>query len=64
MYICSYIKTLEAVHFLFYVSDFKVQCPPLNRIALGQHESDNNNQMIQLTDVFCALSIYNRASII
>ncbi len=31
---------------------FHVQCPPLNRITLGQHKSDNNNRMIQLTDVF------------
>jgi hypothetical protein len=29
-----------------------IQCPPLNRITLGQHKSDNNNQMIQLTDGF------------
>ncbi len=26
-------------------------------ITLGQHKSDNNNQMIQLTDVFCVLTI-------
>jgi hypothetical protein len=26
-------------------------------ISLGQHKSDNNNRMIQLTDVFCALTI-------
>jgi hypothetical protein len=35
----------------------KTQCLPLNGITLGQHESDNNNLMIQLTDVFCALFI-------
>ncbi len=31
------------------------QCPPLNRITLGQHKNDNNNRMIQLTDLFCVL---------
>ncbi len=31
--------------------------PPLNWITLSQHASDNNNRMIQLTDVFCALFI-------
>ena len=36
-------------------SDLSVQCPPLNRITLGQHKSDNNNQMIQLTNIFCVL---------
>jgi len=35
---------------------FLVQCPPLNRITLGQHKIDNINRMIQLTDVFgCSL---------
>jgi len=38
-----------------------IQCPPLNRITLGQHKSDNNNRMIQLTDVFCVLLKYNGA---
>ena len=32
-----------------------IQCPPLNRITLGQHKSDNNNLMTQLTNVFCVL---------
>ena len=32
-----------------------LQCPPLNRITLGQHKIDNINQMIQLTDVFWVL---------
>ncbi len=32
-----------------------IQCPPLNRITLGQHKIDNINRMIQLTDVFCEL---------
>jgi hypothetical protein len=41
---------------------FAIQCPPLNRITSGRHKSDNNNRMIQLTDVFCALSIYDWAS--
>ncbi len=39
-----------------------LQCPPLNRITLGQHESDNNNRMIQITDVFCVLSRYKWTS--
>ncbi len=34
-----------------------LQCPPLNRITFGQR----NKRMIQLTDVFCALFIYNWA---
>jgi len=33
----------------------EIHCPPLNGITLGQHESDNNNQMIQFTIVFCVL---------
>ncbi len=41
-----------------------IQCPPLNRINLGQRKSDNNNRMFQLTDVFCLLSRYNGTSII
>ncbi len=36
-----------------------LQCPPLNRITLAQHKSDNNNRMIQLTAVFCVLLRYN-----
>ncbi len=40
----------------------EIQCPPLNRITLGQHESDNNNRMIQLTDVICVLLSYKWAS--
>jgi len=32
-----------------------IQCPPPYRITLGQHKCDNNNQMIQLTNVFCVL---------
>ena len=39
-----------------------MQCPPLNRITLGQHKSDYNNRMIQLTDVFCVLFMYNGMS--
>ena len=26
---------------------FIIQCPPLNRNTLGQHNSENNNQMVQ-----------------
>jgi hypothetical protein len=29
--------------------------PPLNSITFGQHKIENNNRMIQLTDVFCEL---------
>ncbi len=41
---------------------FVNKCPPLSRITLGRHKSDNNNRMIQLTDVFCALFISNWGS--
>jgi len=34
------------------------QCPPLNRVNLGQHKSDNNNQMIRVTEVVCVLLKY------
>ena len=40
----------------------KVQCPKLIMITLGQHKSDNNDRMIQLTDVFCILIRYNGTS--
>ncbi len=30
---------------------FIIQCPPLNRITLGQHKSDTKNRMIQLNDL-------------
>ena len=36
----------------------EVQCPPLNTITLSQLKSENNNRMIQLTDVFCVLFSY------
>jgi hypothetical protein len=39
-----------------------IQCPPLNVITAGRHKSDNNNRMIQLTDVFCELFIYDWVS--
>ena len=41
---------------------FYIQCLPLNRITLGQHASDNNKRMFQLTDLFCVLSRYNGTS--
>ncbi len=31
------------------------------RITLGQHKGDNNNQMIQLKDMFCVLVRYKLA---
>ena len=48
-----------------------IQCPLLNRITLGQPKSDNNNQLIQLTDGFLyylgrivtAISDYNKGLI-
>ncbi len=39
-------------------SFLELHCPPLNRITLCQHKSDNNNRMIQLTDVVCVLLKY------
>ena len=39
-------------------NESEIQCLPLNRITLGQHKSDNNNRMIQLTEVFCVLVRY------
>ncbi len=41
-----------------------LQCPPLNRITLGQHKSDKNNRMIKLTDVFCVLFRYITGSLL
>jgi len=35
-----------------------IHCPPLNRITLGQYESDSNNRMIKLPDIFCVLLRY------
>ena len=37
-------------------------CPPLDRITFGQHESDNNNRMIQLADILCVLFRCNGTS--
>ncbi len=39
-----------------------IQCPLLNRITLGLQKSDNNNRMIQLTDVLCVLLRYSGTS--
>ncbi len=39
-----------------------VQCLPLNRITLGQYKRDNNNRLIQLTDVSCVMLRYNGTS--
>ncbi len=42
-----------------------VKCPPLKRINFGRHKSlDNNIRMIQLTNLFCVLFIYNDVSYI
>ncbi len=32
-----------------------IQCLPLNRITISRLVSDNNNRMIQFTDMFCVL---------
>ncbi len=65
---------LDFVTFLTYVTfvtlmmcfelcdSYDVQCSPLNRLTLGHHKSDNNNRMIQLTDVYCVLLRYRWAS--
>ena len=55
-----------------FIQCLQVQCPPLNRITLGQHKSDNNNWLIQLTDIFVycwgkmgpAVSDYNKRLIL
>ena len=39
-----------------------VQFPPLNWITLGLHKSDNNNQMIQSTEVLRVLFRYKVTS--
>jgi len=39
-----------------------IHCPLLKRITLGLHKSDNNNRMIQLTDIFYVLLRYNGTS--
>ncbi len=39
-----------------------IQFPPLNRITLGRHKSDNNNRKIKLNNVFCVLFTNNGAS--
>jgi hypothetical protein len=48
--------------YFYTVEQFKIQCPLFNRITLDEHKSDNNNQMIQLTLVFCLLFRYNGTS--
>ncbi len=40
----------------------KAQCIMKNWQTLGQYKSDNNNRMIQLTDVHCVLLRYKWAS--
>ncbi len=56
------LEGLEKKHESYFKSKTKtfiiLQCPPLNRITLGQHKRDNNNRMNQLTDVFCVLLRY------
>ena len=36
--------------------------PPLNRITMGHHRSDNITRLIQLTDGLCVLFVYNGTS--
>jgi len=54
-------KNVKSEKFYYRNTSFNIwiQCPPLNRITLGQHKSDNTNRMIQLTEVFCVLLRYN-----
>ncbi len=40
----------------------ELQCPPLDRITLGQLKSEYNKRMIELTDEFCVLLKYRRVS--
>ncbi len=42
--------------------EFRYSIRRINRITFGQHKSDNNNRLIQLTDVFCILFIFHGAS--
>ena len=57
----KYLKS-EIVLRMWYTKINAVQCPPLNRITLGQHKSGNNNRMFQLTDIFFVLFRYNGLS--
>ena len=50
------------IYGVIFINTYLVQCPSLNRITLGHHKSENNNRMIQLTDVFCVLFRYNGTS--
>jgi len=51
--ICKFVCT-QLLHKLYLFE----RCPPLNRITLGRHKSDNNNRMIQLTNVFlCTVEV-------
>ncbi len=61
---CSFIFLLFAgIMFLINLKPWTyVQCPPLNRITLGQHKSDN--RMIQLADIFCVLFSYITGSLL
>jgi hypothetical protein len=60
--VTSFLLLVEKFNYRF-LNLVVVQCPLLNRITLGQHKSDNNNQMIQITDVFCVLLRYDWATI-
>ncbi len=75
MFICGMREnvtngTLNVVKYYFLTAGTHIQCSPLNRIALGRFKSDNNNRMIQLTEVCCyctngpAISDYNKRLIL
>ena len=56
--ICLFWQTLNwsmAHKFTFFQIKNHLQCSPLNRITSGQHKSDNNNRIIQITNIFCVL---------
>ncbi len=40
------------------------QCPLLNKITFHQHKSDNNNEMIKLTNVHALIAYIYRGSAI
>ncbi len=45
------------LNYSFHTYKFELQCPPLIRITLGPHISDNNNWIIQSTEVIRVLFI-------
>jgi hypothetical protein len=54
---------LSCKRLLFYYNNsfYSARCF-IDRITSGKHKSDNNNRIIQLTNVFRALFMHKRAS--